>query len=67
MNATRIVKVVVRAEKLLLVTYYRQNSKIRKILPLKNLVNFLKALTVKLSIFTNKRTSHSEILIQSYK
>ena len=34
---------------------------------IKKLLQFLKALTVKLSIFKNKRTSHPEIVINVYR
>ena len=41
--------------------------KVKKKLQLKKFRPFLKALTVKLSIFKNKRTSHPEILINVYR
>ena len=46
---------------------YYLSLTIAKIQSLKKFRQFLKALTVKLSIFTNRRTSHPETLIKVYK
>ena len=63
----RNVSIIGNSGKLLFVTYWSQNSKIKKISPLKNLLNFLKVLTMKLPIFKNKRTPHSKILIKVHR
>ena len=53
--------------KLLFAVYFGQNSKIEKSFTVKIFRQFLKALTVKLSVFKIKSTSYPEILIKVYK
>ena len=55
------------SRKLLLVTYCSQNRKIKKNFIVLKFGQFFKALTVKSSIFKNKRTSHPEISKKVYR
>ena len=54
------------SKKLLRMTYYSQNLDLKNV-TVKKFGQFLKSLTMKLSIFKNKRTSHSEILIKLFR